>query len=88
MSAPGSQSAPPRGSAVDVFSVDGGCSQIFGTASQGGRCRHLLALMVAAPRYLVPPHRGPVVDILQLSGSRSQTFWQRLLGGHYEQDVF
>jgi hypothetical protein len=34
------------------------------------------------------PPRGSAIDVQQLSGSRSQTFWQRLLGDHYEQDVF
>jgi hypothetical protein len=29
--------SPPRGSAIDIFCVDSGCSQIFVMASQGGR---------------------------------------------------
>jgi hypothetical protein len=33
---PGSSSPPHRGPVVDVSSVNGGCSRIFGTASQGG----------------------------------------------------
>jgi hypothetical protein len=88
MGAPGSPSAPPRGLAVDIFSVDGGRSRMSGTTSLGAHRRRFLALMVGASGSLSPPPTGATVDILQVSGSHSQTFWQRLPGGNYEQDVF
>jgi hypothetical protein len=74
MGALGSPSAPPRGAAVDVFSIDGGHSRISDTASQGPHHQCFLALMVGAPGSPSPLPRGVVVDVLQLSGSRSQTF--------------
>jgi hypothetical protein len=51
--------------AVDVFYVDGRCSQISSSGtSQGVRCRHFLALMVDALGSLaLAPPRGLIVDI-------------------------
>jgi hypothetical protein len=40
-------------------SIDGGRSQISGTASQGDRRQRFLALMVSAPGSPVPPPRWP-----------------------------
>jgi hypothetical protein len=67
--------APPRMPIVDVFYVDGGCSQISVSTRQGGRHRCFLVLMVGASGSTAPtPPREPIVDVLQLGGSCSQTF--------------
>jgi hypothetical protein len=34
--APRSSTAPPKGPTIGVFSIDGGCSWISGTTTQGG----------------------------------------------------
>jgi hypothetical protein len=64
--------APPRGPAVDIFYIDGGCSRISVSTSQGGHRRRFLALMVDAPRTPAPtPPRGPTVSIFYIDGGRS-----------------
>jgi hypothetical protein len=63
--------APPRGPAVDVFYVDGGCSRISISTHQGARHQRFFALMVGTPRSPAPPRRGSTADVLQLSGSHS-----------------
>jgi hypothetical protein len=62
--APGSTAlAPPSGTVVDVCYVDGGCSRIFVSTSQGAHRRCFLTLMIDAPRSLASaPPRWPAVD--------------------------
>jgi hypothetical protein len=78
----GSSSSPPRGAAIDVSSVDGGCSRISITASQGARYQRFYHWWWALP------------DLCHhLSGARYQCFlrwwWvlldlrQHLLGAHH-----
>jgi hypothetical protein len=67
--------APSREPAIVVFYVDGGCSCISISTSQGVRHRRFLALMVGAPGSIAPaPPRELIIDVLQLGDSRSQTF--------------
>jgi hypothetical protein len=54
------------------LSVDGEHSRISGIASQGGRCRRFLALIVDAPGSPASPPRGPVVDVSCIDSERSQ----------------
>jgi hypothetical protein len=53
------------------FCVNGGCSRISGTASQGGHCRHFLRQWWTLPdlRYRLPG--GPAVDVFCVNGGRS-----------------
>jgi hypothetical protein len=44
-----SSGKPPRGPAINVFSIDDGHSRIFGTASKGAHHRCFFTLMVGAP---------------------------------------
>jgi hypothetical protein len=67
----GSPAPPPRGPAVDISNVDGGCSWISGTASPGGPLLTFLMLMVGVPRSPAPPPRGPAIDIFCVDGGRS-----------------
>jgi hypothetical protein len=48
------------------FSVDGGRSRIFGTASHGARRRYFLVLMVGALGSPAPPPRGPLSTFFTL----------------------
>jgi hypothetical protein len=54
------------------FNVDGGCSRISVSTSQGARRRCFLALMVDAPgsTALAPP-RGPPLTFLSVDSERS-----------------
>jgi hypothetical protein len=61
--APGSPTPPPKGSVINIFCVDGGHSQISGTASYGARHQYFLALMLGAPGSPTPLPRGSAVDI-------------------------
>jgi hypothetical protein len=61
--APGFFVSTSREPAVDIFSFDGGHSQISGTASQGAYRRRFLALMVDALGSPASPPRGPAVDV-------------------------
>jgi hypothetical protein len=56
--------APPKGPVIDIFSIDGGRSQISVSTRQGAHHQSFLALMVGATGYpaLAPP-RGGVVDV-------------------------
>jgi hypothetical protein len=60
------------GAAVDVFYIDGGCSRISGTPSQGARRQCFLVLMVEAPRSPALPHRGSIVDVFCVDGGHSR----------------
>jgi hypothetical protein len=60
---PGSPTAPPRVFTVDIFSIDGGRSQISDNTSQGDHHRCFLALIVGAPGSPTSPPMGPAVDV-------------------------
>jgi hypothetical protein len=60
---PGSLSARARGLPLMFFNIDGGCSQISVSTSQGVHHRCFLALMVGALRFFVSTSQGPAIDI-------------------------
>jgi hypothetical protein len=71
----GSPSAPYSGSAVDVFYVDGGCSCISVSTSQGICRRCFPALIVDAHGFLAPtPSRGPSSTLFSVDSERSRIF--------------
>jgi hypothetical protein len=56
--------APPSGPVVEVCYVDGGCSRISVSTSEGGCCRCFLTLKVDAPGSLASaPPWEPTVDV-------------------------
>jgi hypothetical protein len=64
---------PPREPAIDVFHVDGGCSQIFVSTRQGAAVD--VALMVDALRSIAPPPlRGPPSIFLSIDGGHSRIY--------------
>jgi hypothetical protein len=69
--APRSSASPPRGAAIDVFCVDGGCSQIYSIASQGSPPLIFFTLMVEAPGPPTAPPRGAAINVFCVDGGHS-----------------
>jgi hypothetical protein len=61
----------PGGPLSMFFCVNGGCSRISGTASQGGPLSTFSTSMVDAPGSPLSPPRGPAVDVFCVNGGRS-----------------